>query len=74
MQSINGREELVSLLQYIKETDINNPCVTSKDERLLRLDKIVNEVKQSEEWEETSMSIYGKGRQEGRQEGIQEGK
>src|SRR5574344_1538519 len=28
MESLNGREELVSLLQYMKKTDINNPYVT----------------------------------------------
>ena len=68
MESLNGREELVSLLQYMKKTDINNPYVTSRDERILKLDRIVNEVRQSTEWEENSMSIYVRSREEGRQE------
>ena len=59
---------LVSLLQYMKKTDINNPYVTSRDERILKLDRIVNEVRQSTEWEENSMSIYVRSREEGRQE------
>ena len=73
MESLNGREELVSLLQYMKKTDINNPYVTSRDERILKLDRIVNEVRQSTEWEENSMSIYVRSREEGRQEGRWEG-
>lgn len=48
---MNGREELVSLLQYMKNTTLNNPDITVRDERILNLDKIVTEVKQSEEWE-----------------------
>jgi hypothetical protein len=42
--------------------------VTSRDERILKLDRIVNEVRQSTEWEENSMSIYVRSREEGRQE------
>ena len=56
----------------MKKTDINNPYVTSRDERILKLDRIVNEVRQSTEWEENSMSIYVRSREEGRQEGRQE--
>ena len=52
----------------MKKTDINNPYVTSRDERILKLDRIVNEVRQSTEWEENSMSIYVRSREEGRQE------
>ena len=42
--------------------------MTSRDERILKLDRIVNEVRQSTEWEENSMSIYVRSREEGRQE------
>ena len=51
MTSKNGRPELISLLQYMKNTTIDNPEVKIKDKRIITLDKIVNEVKQSEEWE-----------------------
>lgn len=57
MQSMHGRPELVSLLQYMKHSDINNPNILVKDARLLRLHEIVTEVKQSEEWEEYNMSL-----------------
>ena len=82
MKSKNGREELVSLLQYMKHTTLGNPDVTVKDRRIIRLDEIVSEVKQSEEWEEARVSIYKiglengrvEGREEGRAEGSQEGR
>lgn len=51
MASKNGRPELISLLQYMKNTTIDNPEVKIKDKRIITLDEIVNEVKQSEEWE-----------------------
>ena len=51
MSSKNGSQELVSLLQYMKTTDINNPDIVIKDKRLIELDNIVAEVKESEEWE-----------------------
>ena len=81
MKSTNGKPELISLLQYMKETRLDNPNISVKDKRLTELDEIVQEVKESEEWEAVSMSIYSRGiqkgkeegRQEGRQEGIQEG-
>lgn len=56
--SKNGSQELISLLQYMKNTDINNPEITVRDERLLELDKIVAKVKQSEEWEAVSMDLF----------------
>lgn len=37
MTSLNGRPELVSLLQYMKDTTLDNPNVTVKDERTLDL-------------------------------------
>lgn len=51
MTSKNGSKELVSLLQYMKTTDINNPDIVIKDKRLIELDNIATEVKESEEWE-----------------------
>lgn len=73
MKSKNGREELVSLLQYMKHITLGNPDVTVKDRRIMRLDEIVSEVKQSEEWEEVRVSIYKIGLENGRVEGRQEG-
>lgn len=58
MVSKNGRPELVSLLQYMKNTAIDNPDIIVKDERILNLDKIVNEVREGEEWEGVKMNIY----------------
>ncbi len=69
MKSHNGRQELVSLLQYMKHTDLTNPDIEVKDERILELDQIVQEVKQSEEWEEARMSILKIGLEKGREEG-----
>lgn len=74
MKSKNGREELVSLLQYMKFTTLENPAVTLKDYRIVKLDEIVSEVKQSEEWEEARVSIYEIGLENGRKEGRQEGR
>lgn len=45
MTSKNGRPELVSLLQYMKNTDLDNPDISVKDRRILNLDKIVREVR-----------------------------
>ena len=73
MTSKNGRPELISLLQYMKNTTIDNPEVKIKDKRIITLDKIVNEVKQSEEWEAVKMNILEIGIEKGRQEGLQEG-
>ncbi|MCM1540606.1 MAG: PD-(D/E)XK nuclease family transposase [Blautia sp.] len=73
MTSKNGSQELVSLLQYMKNTDINNPEITVKDERLLILDKIVTSVKQSEEWEAVSMDLIDIGFNRGIQQGISQG-
>ena len=65
MKSKNGRPELISLLQYMKETDIRNPEILVRDARIERLDEIVTEVKESEEWEEVHMSIYSQGIEQG---------
>ena len=74
MTSLNGREELVSLLQYMKNTTLNNPDITVKDERILDLDRIVTEVKQSEEWEAVRMNILEIGLAQGRKMGIEQGR
>lgn len=78
MTSKNGSKELISLLQYMKRTDINNPAVEVKDERLLELDKIVTEVRESEEWEAVRMDILdvgiNKGMEIGREQGIELGR
>ena len=77
MTSKNGRPELISLLQYMKNTTIDTPEVKIKDKRIITLDEIVNEVKQSEEWEAVKMNILEigieKGREEGRKDGLQDG-
>ena len=49
MASKNGSKELISLLQYMKDTRLDNPEIKVKDERLIELDRIVSEVKESEE-------------------------
>ncbi len=73
MKSKNGRPELISLLQYMNNTTMSNPEILVKDPRITELDKIVNEVKQSEEWEEVRMSILKIGIEKGREEGREQG-
>ena len=73
MTSRNGRPELISLLQYMKNTTIDNPEIIVKDRRIVTLDEIVNEVKQSEEWEAVKMNILEIGIEKGRQEGLKQG-
>lgn len=73
MKSKNGRPELVSLLQYMKQTNLDNPDIVTKDPRIVELDRIVTEVKQSEEWEAVRMSILDIGLQRGMEEGMQQG-
>jgi predicted transposase/invertase (TIGR01784 family) len=77
MTSKNGSQELISLLQYMKKTTLDNPEVRVKDKRLRRLDRIVQEVKESEEWEAVQMNILEigieKGKEEGKKEGLEEG-
>lgn len=73
MTSKNGSKELVSLLQYMKSTDINNPNIQVRDKRLLELDKIVTRVKESEEWEAVKMDILDIGIQKGMEQGIERG-
>lgn len=69
MSSKNGSKELISLLQYMKNTDINNPEILIKDARLLELDNIVQEVKESEEWEAVRMDLIDIGINKGLEQG-----
>lgn len=73
MTSKNGSKELVSLLQYMKNTRLDNPEIQVQDERIIELDKIVTEVKESEEWEEVKMNILELGMTKGVELGIQKG-
>lgn len=74
MTSKNGSKELVSLLQYMKNTSLDNPEIEVRDERLCNLDRIVKEVKESEEWEALEMNILDIGIERGREEGREEGR
>lgn len=74
MTSKNGSKELVSLLQYMKDTSLENPEVIIKDERIIELDKIVREVKESEEWEAVQMNIMEIAMEKGLKQGIEQGK
>ena len=74
MTSKNGRDELVSFLQYCKNSTLDNPDITILDERLKTLDAIVSEVKQNEEWEVARMSILSTGIEIGEKKGLEIGK
>lgn len=74
MSSRQGSPELVSLLQYMRETRMDNPAITVQDERIKRLDSIVNEVRQSEEWEAVKMNILQIGEEHGKKIGQEIGK
>lgn len=69
MTSKNGRPELISLLQYMKYSSIDNENIIVRDKRILDLDRIVTEVKQSEEWEAVEMNIFEIGVERGIEEG-----
>lgn len=73
MTSKNGRDELVSFLQYCKNSTLDNPDIVVLDERLRTLDSIVSEVKQTEEWEVARMSILSTGIEIGERKGIEIG-
>ena len=73
MTSKNGSPELISLLQYMKDTRADNPEIIYWDERLAQIDQIVNEVKQSEEWEGVQMSILSIGLERGEAIGLEKG-
>jgi len=70
MASKNGSQELVSLLQYMKDTRIDNPDIVVKDSRILELDHIVTEVRESEEWEAVQMNFMEVCIEKGREQGI----
>lgn len=72
MTSKNGSPELISMLQYMKNTYIDNPEILVKDPRLLELDQVVNEVKESEEWEAVKMNILELGIEHGKKQGVHE--
>lgn len=74
MTSKNGTPELISLLQYMKNTTLDNDEIIVRDERILELDRIVEEVRQSEEWEAVRMNILEIGIKKGLEEGIEKGK
>jgi len=61
MSSRNGSDVLVSLLQYFKASNLDNPDIIVRDERIEKLDSVVKEVKESEEWEELSMNLIQTG-------------
>lgn len=73
MSSKNGRAELVSLLQYMKNTTLDNEAVIVKDQRIVNLDKIVNEVRESEEWEAVEVNILEIGIEHGKELGLEQG-
>lgn len=73
MESCRGRPELVSLLQYMKCTTLENQNITVKDERILDLDRIVSEVMQTEEWEAVKMNILEIGMAQGIEKGMEKG-
>lgn len=70
MTSKNGSKELVSMLQYMKHTTLENPDIEVRDARITELDRIVSEVKESEEWEEVQMNILEIGIAKGRAEAV----
>ena len=72
MTSKNGRPELISLLQYMKNTTLENSDIIVWYERILELDRIVEEVKQSEEWEAVKMNLLEIGIEKGIEQGIEQ--
>lgn len=74
MASKNRSPELISLLQYMKNPTMDNGEIFVEDERILEPDRIVKEVKQSEEWEEVQMNILEIGTEKGMEIGIARGR
>lgn len=56
-----------------KNTSMYNQDIQVKDSRIVRLAEIVEEVRQSEEWEAVKMNILEIGIEKGRTEGIEQG-
>lgn len=73
MTSKNGRPELISLLQYMKRTTLDNENIIVRDDRILDLDRIVREVRQSEEWEDVRMNFLEFGISQGERIGLTKG-
>ena len=71
MESKNGAPELISMLSYMKDTRLNNPDILVKDKRIVELNDIVEEVKDSEEWEAVKMNILEIGIEKGKQQGAE---
>ena len=61
------------MLQYMKHTTLENPEILVKDERIMQLNEIVTEVKQSGEWEAVKMSILSIGLERGEKIGLEKG-
>ena len=57
----------------MKKTTLDNPEIRVKDERIIELDEIVQEVKESEEWEAVRMSILSIGMEKGMEKGMDKG-
>ena len=57
----------------MKNTTLENPDIVVRDERILDLDRIVKEVKQSEEWEAVKMNLLEIGIEKGIEQGIKQG-
>lgn len=57
----------------MKNTTLDNPEILIKDKRIVELDSIVAEVRESEEWEETSMTILEIGMAKGEEIGMTKG-
>lgn len=73
MESLNGDPALVSLLQYMKDTTLENPNICIQDPRIRELDEIVDEVLQSDEWEVLTMGFFETCEQLGVEKGMKEG-
>ena len=56
----------------MKDTNMDNPEITMKDSRIVELDEIVNEVRESEEWEAVRMNILEIGKEIGKEQGVKE--
>ena len=56
----------------MKNTRLDNPDIIEKDERLVELDGIVTEVKESEEWEVVQMDLIEFGIEKGKTVGMAE--
>ncbi len=77
MKSQNGNSALVSLLQYMKHTSVDNPDIKVWDERLIKIAQVVKEVKESEEWEDVKMGVMSvvmeRGIEIGEERGLERG-